>query len=190
MLVQKLQLSLSRCYFSVGALNNLTTTVNGTVSITFKSVYNEYKRTLNFLVVPNITDCLVTDLKTLIEQFWTVEELSYQSALSQEEIECEAHFKQHVTRDKDGRYIVALPFRTTMKTLGESKQTALKRLSGLQKRFDKDPDFKKQYSAVIQEYLQLIHMPESKSRASFTFLGTAYLLLLFIYHCFDTLQCI
>ena len=184
--------------------------MNGTVSITFKSVYNEYKRTLNFLVVPNITDlvpneviarehlpipktilledpnfyisntvdiligagaslslfsigsinlsqngkdlylqktrlgwvigggldltkhsqtsklsnCLVTDLKTLIEKFWSVEEVPCQSALSQEEIECGAHFKQHVTRDKDGRYIVALPFRTPMKTLGGSKQAA------------------------------------------------------------------
>ena len=29
---------------------------------------------------------------------------------------------------------------------------------------------------------------ESKSRASFTFLGTAYLLLLLIYYCFDTFQ--
>ena len=30
--------------------------------------------------------------------------------------------------------------------------------------------------------------PESKSQASFTFLGTAYLLFLLIYHCFDTVQ--
>ena len=243
-LVKRLQLPLSRCSFSVGALNDLTTTVNGMVFITFKSVYNEYKRTLNFLVVPNITNlvpnevilrqhlkipknilladpnfhmpstvdmligagpslslfsigsinlsqngndlylqktrlgwiigggldftknskitktnnCLVTDLKTIIEKFWSVEELSSQSELSQEEIECEAHFKQHVTRDKDGRYVVALPFRSTTKTLGESKQIALKRLGGLQKRFERDIEFRQQYSSVIQEYLELNHM--------------------------------
>ena len=40
----------------VNALNNLTTSVNSMVSITFKSIYNEYKRSLKFLTVSNITD--------------------------------------------------------------------------------------------------------------------------------------
>ena len=41
---------------------------------------------------------------------------------------------------------------------------------------------------VTFELFRALRPPESKSGASFTFLGTAYLLLLLIYHCFDTFQ--
>ena len=190
-LVKKLQLPKIKCHIMVNALNNLTTTVNSMVSITFKSIYNEYKRSLKFLIVSNITDlvpgetiprdqikipknikladpdfhkpaqvdmligagttlslfsigsinlsqgehdfylqttrlgwifgggldlfktengvkynCMMTDLKETIEKFWSVEEISDKKSFSSEELECEAHFTRHVTRDANGRYVV------------------------------------------------------------------------------------
>ncbi|XP_033212242.1 uncharacterized protein LOC117169843 [Belonocnema kinseyi] len=249
-LVNKLQLTPSKCCFSVGALDHLTTTVNVMVSITFKSVYNEHKRTLNFLIVPNISDfvpnqliprerirnpknisladpkfqvpapidmligagvtlslfsigiinlsqdksdlylqktrlgwiiagdleyskksitvetsdCLFTELKAMVEKFLSVEEiLTERSNFSQEEIECENHFKHYVTRDDDGRFIVALPFKSMRVVLEESKQNGLKSLNGLLKRFENNSQLKTQYTAVIQEYLDLNHMSLIKS---------------------------
>lgn len=195
-------------------MNNLSTTVNSMVKMTFKSMHNEFKKTLDFLIVPNIanlipnekiprerfhipkgilladpdfhipapidmligagvslslfqigsinlsvnnndlylqktrlgwiiggglrfskypqtfknSNCLLTNLEMKIEKFWSIEELTNKSTFSQEEIDCETHFKEHVTRDSSGRYIVALPFKSPPSTLGDSKQNALKRL--------------------------------------------------------------
>lgn len=103
------------------------------------------------------SNCLLTDLENSIEKFWAVEELTNKS-ITQEEIECESHFQKHVKRDAGGKYTVALPFKRSPAELGDSKQTALSRLRQLQKKFKRDPEFKKQYSKVMNEYLELNHM--------------------------------
>lgn len=241
---EKLQLPRSKCSFNIGALNNLSTTSNSTVKITFKSMYNDFKKVLDFLIVPNITNlvptekiprerlkipkgisladpnfhipapvnmlvgagvslslfqigsinlsensndlylqktrlgwiigggltfskslqtsknsnCLLSDLETKIEKFWLVEELSNKSVFSQEELDCEAHFKEHVIRYPSGRFCVALPFKGSPSTLGDSKTNALKRLNGLRKKFENDIELKVQYTSVIHSYLTLDHM--------------------------------
>ena len=99
----------------------------------------------------------MSDLKSSIEKFWAVEELSNR-CVTQEEMECESHFQKHVTRDRSGKYTVALPFKTSPEKLGESRQAALGRLTHLQNKFKRDPEYGKQYSQVINEYLELNHM--------------------------------
>lgn len=57
-LIKRLRLLLVKGSFSIGALNNLSTTVNGMGSVTFKSIHGSYEGTLHFLVVLQITDAV------------------------------------------------------------------------------------------------------------------------------------
>ena len=248
-LVEKLKLKKKKCCIAIGALNDLSTTVNSIVTITFQSLYNDYKRSLNFLVVPKIIDlipaypisrekikippkiqladpnfhkpapidmligsgttlslfcigsinmskenhdfylqktrlgwifgggldysnepkskkrgnCLLSDLDEALERFWNIEEIVEETHYTQEELECEKHFKKHVSRDKDGRYIVALPFKKHMQPLGETKTTALKRLHYLNNKFSKNEEYKIEYTKVMENYLKSNFMSPSKS---------------------------
>ena len=106
--------------------------------------------------------CNFTDLQFDLENFWKIEEGPMQVYRSAEETFCENHFAENTTRDKTGRYIVALPFRRDNNGIGESRLQALERLHSLFKRFNKNPDLYHKYNAVIQEYIQLNHMSETK----------------------------
>lgn len=99
--------------------------------------------------------CQLTDFEQLITKFWTIEDLSFDSPKSVEDLEYEKHFLENVTREKDGRYKVRLPFREGAKRLGESRASALKRLNHLERKLNLDPRLKRTYSQVIQEYLDL-----------------------------------
>ena len=101
---------------------------------------------------------MLTDLKETIEKFWSVEEISDKKSFSSEELECEAHFTCHVNRDAYGRYVVALPFKPDFKLSRGSKKIALNSLHQLHKRFEKNYNYKIQYTAIIREYLDLSHM--------------------------------
>ena len=57
----------------------------------------------------------------MIEKFRSVKKITDRSNFSQKEIECEAHLKQYAARNKDGRYIVASPFKIPFMKLGEPK---------------------------------------------------------------------
>ena len=98
---------------------------------------------------------MLTDLKETIEKFWSVEEISDKKSFFSEELECEAYFTRHVTRDANGRYIVALPFKPNFKLSRCSKQIALNSLHQLHKKFEKNSNYKIQYTAIIREYLDL-----------------------------------
>ncbi|XP_029054823.2 uncharacterized protein LOC114882114 [Osmia bicornis bicornis] len=99
-----------------------------------------------------------------LQKFWELEEGPQTQHLSSEERECEQHYQDHVTRDKTGRYIVALPFNEKKTQLGESRSRALNRFLSLERKFKRDPELKREYSDVIKEYLDLGHMSEVESR--------------------------
>ncbi|KAJ8914709.1 hypothetical protein NQ315_017418, partial [Exocentrus adspersus] len=63
--------------------------------------------------------CNLVDLQSDLNRFWEIEEGNVKSGISVEAIECERNFKETVTRDKTGRYIVALPFKGNPNQLGE-----------------------------------------------------------------------
>ncbi|XP_063988162.1 uncharacterized protein LOC135168158 [Diachasmimorpha longicaudata] len=54
-------------------------------------------------------------------------------------------------------------------TLGESKDMALKRFNFLERKLNKDANLKKQYHAVIAEYLSLEHMSKATDTSSLSF---------------------
>ena len=108
--------------------------------------------------------CLMNHVEFDLEKFWKLEEMPIsQVKLSPDEQLCEDHFKKHIKRNNNGRYVVALPFKKDRNLLGNSRQIAEKRLLYLQKRFKNNPEFKRLYEDVIQEYKQLGHMSLSNS---------------------------
>ncbi|XP_065172745.1 uncharacterized protein, partial [Atheta coriaria] len=89
---------------------------------------------------------------------------SSNSKLTEAEEECESHFRTTHSRDKDGRYIVRLPFKSPPSQLGDSKLKALRMLYCLQRKFRLNPDFKQAYTNFLGEYESLQHLvPVSSS---------------------------
>ncbi|XP_043259051.1 uncharacterized protein LOC122401156 [Colletes gigas] len=80
-----------------------------------------------------------------LQRFWELEEVPETRHLSFEERQCEQHFEQQ---------------------LGESRSRALNRLFPLERRFQRDPELKREYSDVIKEYLDLGHMSEVEPRGT------------------------
>lgn len=98
-------------------------------------------------------------LNEQLKQFWEIEEISSKKMLTPEEQMAENVFASSVQRAKDGKFIVDLPFKMSPNdTLGESFPMAIRRYKSLQRRFDKNPQLKKQYDDVLEEYLTLNHM--------------------------------
>lgn len=100
------------------------------------------------------------ELENLLLRFWTQEETSLikESSLSPEEQICEEHYKVTHSRDSQGRYIVRLPFKKPINSLGDSKKEALRSLNRLSKRMNSDYQYRERYSDFIREYEELNHM--------------------------------
>lgn len=95
-----------------------------------------------------------------LKRFWEVEEGPQQIHLSPIENEVEAHFKQTVSRENSGKYVVALPFNEKKRDIGESYTRALNRFRSLERRFTHNLDLKTEYTSIINEYLALGHMTQ------------------------------
>ncbi|XP_063979920.1 uncharacterized protein LOC135163945 [Diachasmimorpha longicaudata] len=102
--------------------------------------------------------CLSADFN--LEKFWALEEIPTQKFLSPEEQLAEKHYIDNYSRDSEGRYIVSLPFKQNHQRLSASREIALKRLKSLERKFNRQPDMKEQYTAVLAEYLSLNHMTQ------------------------------
>ena len=69
-----------------------------------------------------------SELNHTLKAFWVVEEVpSNFSQYSTEDQAALVHFKDHVSRQKDGRYTVALPRKDPTPTLGSSRPQAMRR---------------------------------------------------------------
>nr|XP_033325360.1 uncharacterized protein LOC117219916 [Megalopta genalis] len=96
-----------------------------------------------------------TELENSLSRFWEVEEIS---PLSDPRDPCEQHFTRNTRRDKEGRFIVAIPFNERLHQLGESRTQAERRLINLERKFKKNPDLHAQYNEFLCEYQGLGHM--------------------------------
>lgn len=77
-----------------------------------------------------------------------------------EEKEVDNYFSKTVQRANDGRFIVRLPLKTNIGTLGQSKLMAQRRFLNLERRFNKDPSLLAEYNRFLKEYIELGHMEE------------------------------
>ena len=81
--------------------------------------------------------------------------------MSSDEKLCEDIYKASVKKENQ-HYTVDLPFKTNLESLGESRKTAVARLLQLEKKFQKDNDFREEYSKFMGEYEKLNHMRKLK----------------------------
>ena len=80
-----------------------------------------------------------------------------------EERLCEEHFLRTFSRDSEGRYTVALPFKSelvgkNLPSFAHTDYTALKRLKNMENRFIREPKLAAEYTKFMDEYESLAHM--------------------------------
>ncbi|XP_043064092.1 uncharacterized protein LOC122320081 [Drosophila ficusphila] len=98
-------------------------------------------------------------LDDLLQRFWELESCPLESSkFTKEETECEDHFQNTFVRLPNGEYEVQLPKTGKIDGLGESYQQAFRRFLSLERKLERRPDVKEQYSNFIKEYLELNHM--------------------------------
>ncbi|XP_059056147.1 uncharacterized protein LOC131850017 [Achroia grisella] len=82
-----------------------------------------------------------------------MEEVNVAPILSPDDKECEAIYAGTTTREDDGRYTVALPFKGNAHSLGDSRRLAEKCFFCLERKMQASPELKQAYDDVITEYL-------------------------------------
>ena len=80
---------------------------------------------------------------------WELEPENPSKVRSREEKACESHYVENTIRDDTNRYVVKLPFNDKKESLGDSRNTAFQRFYALERKFEKNPTFKAQYSECI-----------------------------------------
>ncbi|XP_071579547.1 uncharacterized protein [Temnothorax nylanderi] len=111
------------------------------------------------------------NLEEQVHKFWQQEELPKRALLSQEELECEQHYQKHTRRESDGRYVVALPLKSNVQDLSDTRDAALRQLR-LEQRLQRDPKVWQMYQAFMEEYIDLKHaeiVPDDYSGESLEF---------------------
>ncbi|XP_072384617.1 uncharacterized protein [Diabrotica undecimpunctata] len=96
----------------------------------------------------------------ILLKFWEIEDVhsSVKTILSEEEQYCENYFKNTFKRSADNKFIVSIPFKENLTDLGDSRKSALQRYFSQESRLLKNPELKRDYDMVMQEYLQSGHM--------------------------------
>lgn len=126
---------------------------------------------LGYILSGKLHQCYVTKYKNqcqslfvqtdslhhMLERFWSIEEMN-DKVMTKEERACEDHFQLHTRRLETGRYEVRLPLSDSADKLGESYNNARNKFLALEQRLLKQPRLKQDYSAFLEEYLQLGHM--------------------------------
>ncbi|XP_024875383.1 uncharacterized protein LOC112456855, partial [Temnothorax curvispinosus] len=102
--------------------------------------------------------CTITngDLNEQLERFWEIERCELERNLTLEEVACEKHFESTTYRNENGRFVVSLPLKGEIKSLGE--HNAMKSLKSMERRFAKDPILHQRYLSFLQEYESMGHM--------------------------------
>ena len=112
------------------------------------------------------TQTLDVKLNTLLRKFWEIEELPvFERALSEEELQCEQHYLNTVTRKADGRFVVRLPLKVeflTATSLGDSYTGASAMLRNIEIRFERSPQLKQTYVEAMRDLLATGHMRRRK----------------------------
>ncbi|XP_070167796.1 uncharacterized protein [Polyergus mexicanus] len=102
-------------------------------------------------------------LHSLVQQFWQQEEVDATAApLTVAEKEAEEHFVQTHSRDASGRFVVRLPITPPLPDLTGTKFAAARLLGQMERRFTRDEQLRRLYSAFMQEYEDLGHMSPAR----------------------------
>ncbi|XP_066598844.1 uncharacterized protein [Prorops nasuta] len=107
---------------------------------------------------PRLIECNFNNLESILSKFWEIEEIQPQVKNSSEDTLCEMHFQNNFSRDYSGRYSVRLPFKEANPSFSNSRDMALKRFLILERKFKTNPKLEKDYTEVMNEYINLQHM--------------------------------
>lgn len=97
--------------------------------------------------------CVAEPLDSAIRKFWELEEVNVPPVLSLDDKLCEEYYTRTTTRNSDGRYVVSLPFKGAVESLGDSRQASERRFLCLERKMQASPSLKAAYDNVILEYL-------------------------------------
>lgn len=97
-------------------------------------------------------------IHTQVERLWNIEEIDRTPQRSKNDEACEHEFSQTYRRDSSRRFIVSFPLRGDPNELGESRNNALKRLYGIERKLEREPEIKEAYIKFMNEYAELGHM--------------------------------
>lgn len=107
------------------------------------------------------------DVDDMLKTIWEVD-VDHERHLTNEERLCEQMYDRTTTRNEEGRYVVKLPFKTEIPKSpdGNTKEIASKRFLQLERKFKKSPNLKREYTKVIEDYLEQGHLekiPETET---------------------------
>ncbi|XP_064539493.1 uncharacterized protein LOC135429174, partial [Drosophila montana] len=123
----------------------------------------ERLRSTSLLAAGLTPDCeagqLNVRLDELVRRFWEVESLEEPIVKATKEgLECEQQFANNFSRLPSGEYSVRLPLKRSAELLGESYGQAYRRFLSLERKLGRNLHRKEQYSAFVNEFLDLNHM--------------------------------
>lgn len=96
-----------------------------------------------------------------LSKFWELEELNPKRKMTPDEMKCEEFYQRTHKREPNGTFTVKIPFKDDglgPQRLGQSRNQSLSRFFQLEKRLVKDEALRKEYVAVMEEYIELGHM--------------------------------
>lgn len=116
-------------------------------------------------------------LRYNLEKFWLIDECTGTPPLSSNDQFCENNFISTTVRDTTGRFAVTLPIKSNSGSFGNSIDNASKRLYAMERKFERNHDFKTLYHEFMREYESLGHMSrlDDKEVQSTEFTQTFYL---------------
>ncbi|XP_025191576.1 uncharacterized protein LOC112591858 [Melanaphis sacchari] len=114
-------------------------------------------------------------LENVLQRFWSIEDVSDPTPYTIEERTCQEQFKNTVSRNDEGRFVVHLPFRDDATKLGKSYEIAKRRFLAIERKFQKDKKLKEEYFSFMKEYESLNHMERLDNNESENADQTCYL---------------
>ncbi|XP_055306802.1 uncharacterized protein LOC129571056 [Sitodiplosis mosellana] len=115
-------------------------------------------RALNIVMNKN-SEC--DNVEEMLSKFWEIENINCKenkASLTEEQQAVEDLFVKTHYRDKSGRYVVRIPIKPGCDGLGESRGMALKQFMQLERKFEKNAEYKQKYIDYIEEFLKLGYM--------------------------------
>lgn len=97
-------------------------------------------------------------LENIMSRFWQSEELPKHKIIPPEDISAEESFERSFSRNKFGRFSLALPFKGDEPTFENSKMFAIRRFKTLERHLEKDNELKLLYNEFMLDYLKSGHM--------------------------------
>lgn len=100
-------------------------------------------------------------LLNAIKRFWYWEEMAETIPWTPEEQAVEKLFQETHYRNKDGRYVIRIPIRPNMPSLGDSRAIALRRFYQLERRLQANHDLRQKYIQAMREEIEHGYMEKA-----------------------------